>query len=97
MQDTPRLRLNADSIVDGSPDSLLAAQVLFGSLHGHVSQKELNLVQFSAGCMAQLCTGPAQIMRRQLGKAELSPVLFYDMPGKPFCSCTDASPINFDV
>jgi len=47
-------------------------------------EKELNLVQFSAGGMAQLCTGPAQIMRRQLGKAEFSRVLFYNMPDKPF-------------
>jgi hypothetical protein len=47
-------------------------------------EKELNLVQFSAGGVAQLCTRPAKIMRRQLGKAERSPVLFYDMPDKPF-------------
>lgn len=47
-------------------------------------EKELNLVQFSAGGMAQLCTGPAQIMRRHLCEAELSTVLFYDMPDKPF-------------
>ena len=47
-------------------------------------EKELNLVQFSAGGMAQLCTGPAQIMRRQLGKVEFSRVVFYNMPDKPF-------------
>jgi len=54
-----RLRLDADAVVNGSPDSLLAAQVSFGNLHGHMPKKELNLVQFSAGAVAQLCTGPA--------------------------------------
>ena len=47
-------------------------------------EKELDLFQFSAGCMAQFCTRPAQIMGRQLGEAEFSRVLFYDMPDKPF-------------
>ena len=78
-----KLRLDADAVVNGSLDSLLAAQVSLGSLHRHMPEKELNLVQFSAGGMAQLCTRPAKIMRRQLGKAERSPVLFYDMPDKP--------------
>ena len=84
MQRVTKLRLDADAVVDGSPDSLLAAQVSFGSLHGHMPKKKLNLLQFSAGCMTQLRTRPAQIMRRQLGKAGLSRVLFYDMPDKSF-------------
>lgn len=84
MQDTTRLRLDADAVVNGSTDALLAAQVSFGCLHGHMPEEELNLLQFSAGCMAQLRARAPQIMRRQLGKAELSRVLLYDMPDKPF-------------
>lgn len=84
MQDTTRLRLDSDAVVDGSTDSLLAAQVSFGCLHGHMPEKELNLVQFSAGRIAQFRARAPQIVRRQLGKAELSRILLYDMPDKPF-------------
>jgi hypothetical protein len=48
------LRFNADAVVDRSTDSLLAAKISFGCLHGNVSKKELDLVQFSPGRMAQL-------------------------------------------
>lgn len=56
----------------------------FGSLHRHMPEKELNLIQSSAECMTQLRARAPQIMRRQLGKTEFPPVLFYDMPDKPF-------------
>ena len=49
----PGLRFNAEAVVHGSTDSLLAAEITFGCLHRNVSEKELNLVQFSAGGMAQ--------------------------------------------
>jgi hypothetical protein len=54
MQDTTKLRLDADAVVDGSTDSLLASQVSFGRLDGDVSKKELNLLQFATVCMAKL-------------------------------------------
>ena len=46
-------------------------------------EKELNLFQFSAGCMAQLGARAPQIMRCQLCNAENSRVLFNDMPDYP--------------
>jgi hypothetical protein len=45
----PGLRFNADAVVDGSTDSLLAAEITFGRLHRNVSEKKLDLVQFSTG------------------------------------------------
>ena len=48
------LRFNADAVVDSSTDSLLAAEITFGRLHRNVSEKKLDLVQFSPGGMAQL-------------------------------------------
>ena len=50
----PGLRFNADAVVNGSTDSLLAAEITFGRLHRNVSEKKLDLVQFSTGGMAQL-------------------------------------------
>lgn len=84
MQPASLLRLNTNAVVHGSANPLLASGVPFGCLHGYVPEKELNLVQFSAGCMAQLRARAPQIVRRQLGQAELSRVLLYDMPNKPF-------------
>lgn len=48
------LWLDADPIVDGSADPLLTAEITFGCLHGHMSQQELNLVEFSACGVTQL-------------------------------------------
>ena len=50
----PGLRLYANAVADGSTDSLLAAEITFGRLHGNVSEKKLDLVEFSPGGMAQL-------------------------------------------
>ena len=44
--------LQADLIVDGLPQPLLAAQVSLRSLHRNVAQEELNLLQFAARRMA---------------------------------------------
>jgi hypothetical protein len=40
----PTFRLDADSVVDGVADSLLAAKVSFGSLHRYMAKQKLNLV-----------------------------------------------------
>lgn len=83
MQLESQLRLNTNAVVHGSANPLRASEVPFGCLHGYVPEKELNLVQFSAGCMAQLHARAPQIVKRQLSQAELSRVLLYDMPDKP--------------
>lgn len=46
-------RFNADMVVDGSADSLLATEITFSRLHRNVSEKELDLLQFSSSGMAQ--------------------------------------------
>ena len=64
MKRAPWLRFDADAVVHGSSDPLLAPEITFGCLHRNVSEKKLNLVQFSAGCMAQLRARTPEIMRR---------------------------------
>ena len=70
MKRAPRLRFNADLVVHSSTNPLLAAEIAFGCLNGGMSEKELNLVQFSTRCMAQLRARTPQIMRRDLGEPE---------------------------
>jgi hypothetical protein len=51
------LRFDAEVVIHGSLNPLPAAEITFGCPHGNVAEKELNLVQFSAGGMAQLIRG----------------------------------------
>jgi hypothetical protein len=55
-EQTHRLRLeawlNADLVVHGAPEVLLATEVFLSSLHGDVRQQELNLLQLAARNMA---------------------------------------------
>ena len=46
------LRLQADLVIDGSPEPLLAAHVPLRRLHRNVPEKELDLLKFSARRMA---------------------------------------------
>ena len=46
------LRLQADFVVYGAPEPLLAAEVSPGRLHRHVPQQELDLLKFPAGRVA---------------------------------------------
>src|SRR4051812_48482550 len=83
MKRRQRLRLDSNAVVHGSSNSLFAAEVAFGCLHGNVAQKELNPVQFSSRCMAKLSARTPEIMRRQVGEADFLGVLFHDMPNHP--------------
>ena len=42
---------------------LFAPEIAFGRLNGYMPQQELNLLKLSAVGVAQLRTGPAQVMR----------------------------------
>jgi hypothetical protein len=53
-----------EAVVYRVPEILLAAQVSFGGLNRRMAEQELNLLQFTAARMAQLGTGPTQIVRR---------------------------------
>lgn len=46
------LRLDPDAIIDGIPEPLLASQVALGGLNADVAEKELDLLEFSAGSAA---------------------------------------------
>jgi hypothetical protein len=59
------LRFDADSIIDGAANALLAAQVPLGRLDGDVPEKKLNLLQFATRRMAEPGTRPAKIVWRK--------------------------------
>jgi hypothetical protein len=46
-------RLDANSIINRSPDALFAAEIAFGCLYGNVPEQELNLLQIATGRVAQ--------------------------------------------
>jgi len=52
MKRAPRLWFDADVVVHGSANPLLAAEIAFSCLHGNMAEKELDLIQFSTRCMA---------------------------------------------
>ena len=62
---------DADVVVYGFADPLLTAEITFGSLHGYMSEQELNLVKFSTardGTASRLSgVGHAERVRRSRG------------------------------
>src|SRR5258708_1312506 len=56
-------RREGQAIVHSSAEILFASDIAFGGLDGCVSQKKLDLLQFSTGGVAQARTRPTQIMR----------------------------------
>ena len=58
--------LKPHGVVDRAPELLLAAQVSFCGLDRHMSQQELNLVEFATSEMAQPGAGAPEIVRGQL-------------------------------
>src|SRR5436190_21837209 len=46
-------RLDSDVVVHRNPELLLAAEVSFSRLYGHVHEEELDLIQFAACEMTQ--------------------------------------------
>lgn len=74
------LRLQADVIVHGTSEPLLASEVAFGSLHLNVPQQKLALLQLPTGGVAETRTGTAAIMGRQFGNPGLRSSGFHHMP-----------------
>jgi hypothetical protein len=62
LSEAAALWFDAGVIIHGPLNPLLAAEIPFGCLHGNVAQKELNLLQFAACGMEQLCARAAKIM-----------------------------------
>jgi hypothetical protein len=54
-----KIGLDANAIIDGGSNSLLAAQVAFGRLHRNVPQEKLDLLQLASRSMAEPSTGPS--------------------------------------
>ncbi len=75
-----RLRFDADLVVHGTANPLLASEIAFSCLLRNMAEKELDLIRFSTRCMAQLRARTPQIMERYLGKPEFPRVLFHNMP-----------------
>jgi hypothetical protein len=59
-------RFNANFVVHGGSELLLAAEVVFGCLDGDVTEEELDLVELPADQMTETRTCPSQIVGRQL-------------------------------
>ncbi len=79
----PALWFDAEVIIHGPLNPLLAAEVPFGCLHLTVTQKELNLLQFAACGMAQLCARAAKIMWSEPRQTEFLRGLSHLMPDHP--------------
>jgi len=73
-------RLDADAIIDGAANTLLAAQITFGRLDGDVPEKKLYLFQFSTDRMAEPGTRPAEVVGRKPLNACIVGVLPDDLP-----------------
>ena len=84
MKRAPRLRFDADVVVHGFANPLLAAKIALGRLHGDMSEKELDLLQFSTRGVAQLRARTPEIMRCYLDKSEFPRVLFHNVPDYSF-------------
>jgi len=67
------LRLDTDAIINGFTNALFAAEVSLGSLHRHMSEQELNLLQLTSCSVAELCARSPQVVRGKTGKAGFSP------------------------
>ena len=57
------IRSEIEKIVYRMPEILFAAEIALGGLHRCMPEQELNLLQFTTTVVAQLRTGPAQIVR----------------------------------
>ena len=74
------LRFDADAVVDGATNALLAAQITFSRLDRDVPEKKLYLFQFSTGGMAKPGTRPTEIVWRKPLNACIVGVFSNDVP-----------------
>jgi hypothetical protein len=60
------IRFDAQSVVHGDPELLLASKVALSRLDGDVAKQELDLIQFAAGKMAKTGAGAPQVVWAKL-------------------------------
>jgi hypothetical protein len=58
------VRLQANLVVNGISEALLAPEVTFGRLDTDVTEQKLYLLEFAAGFVAPAGTSPPKIVRR---------------------------------
>ena len=63
------VRSEVKKIVHRMSEILFATEIAFRRLHGYMPEQELNLLKLSAVRVAQLRTGSAQVMRRNVLQA----------------------------
>jgi hypothetical protein len=69
-----------DSIIHGITEPLFAAQLSLRRLHRDMPQKELNLLQLTAGLMAKTGTSAAKIVWRERRDLTILYFLRHDTP-----------------
>jgi len=74
------LRLEADVVVDGIPQSLFAAQIPFGRLDANVPEQELNLFEFSSSLVTQARACAAKVVWRNVRQSATGRSLFDNTP-----------------
>lgn len=74
------MRLKADVVVDGIPQSLFAAQIPFGRLDTDVTEQELNLFEFSPGLVTEARACAAKVMRRNVHESATGRSSFDNTP-----------------
>jgi len=58
--------LDSDVVVHRDPELLLAPEISFSRLYGHVPEEELDLIQFAARDMTQTGARTPEVMRCEL-------------------------------
>ena len=76
-------RFEADAVVHGSANSLLATEMALRRLNRAVTQKEMDLVQLASGLAAQAGASPPEVMRGKLINGCPFGAFFHDMSHNP--------------
>jgi hypothetical protein len=74
------IRFDAQAVVHGVPELLVAPEVALRRLNRDMPEEELDLVQFTAGEGTQPGTRSSQIVRGPLGDARLGGRIPHDVP-----------------
>jgi hypothetical protein len=75
--------LDADPVVDGISEMLLAAKIPLGCLHGDVPKQKLDLVQFTSSIAAQSSASPSEVVRGKFFNGCFFGAVLHDMPHNP--------------
>jgi hypothetical protein len=74
------VRFNPELVIDGTAEFLLATKVALRGLDRYISEQELNLIEFTAGEVAQSGARAPQVMRGELLDPRPVGGFLYDLP-----------------